>query len=148
MVYVPEKDFQTEVCQLSDRCQILDLISHRNNLSWPNPILLKSGRLKYIKIIHRYETNHQLGSWIEKLLIDTNFILLIYYFHQFYDMNAKEFLVLQHFVCSCSECWEIRLSLVTASFWWQWTKFTVRQSWNTRFPTQPTEELIIGKCMT
>ena len=39
---LPVKDFQTEVWQLSDSCQIIDLINHLNNLSWPNSRLLKS----------------------------------------------------------------------------------------------------------
>ena len=90
-----------------------------------------------IKVTYKYEKNPLTWFLDWKTM---NFIHFIYQFNQIYGINARGFLILQHFFGSCKGCWGIWLSSVTVSFWLQWLAGTVRQSWNTRFPTHPAKK--------
>ena len=100
-------------------------IAHENWTSWfqTAEISLDSG-LNTVKLLTGM-MKKTLGSWIGKLPADINCIHFICHFHQFYGINATEYLLLQHFISPCKWCWDIWLSLLTASFWSQWTECTV-----------------------
>ena len=108
-----------EVWELSDSCQILDLINHQNNLSWPISALLKS-----VWILSRNRV--QLFTGMKKYSINWFLDWKTSHWYEFYPLYLSVSSVLWYkcqrvshpaAIISCKGCWDIWLCLVNASFW-------------------------------